>query len=311
MTGDAAYCARVQELLFGEGHEIVDGKRAATAQCPGGTGALRVALMQPHIAQGDKWDPAREARTLAVFDGLAAARRGAQLSLWPETSTTRTIAADSKVIPRSFLPGDAGGHHLLGAPVMDGDRFHNSSLLVAPGGRVLGRADKQRLVPFGEGLPGWLRWASGLLPMLNATGLFEPGPARLPLPFETHALGILICYEDYFAGPVRRAARRGADILVVQTNDAWYGGSAMPEQHLVLSRLRAAESGLGVLRSANTGVSAVIDARGRVVDSLPWGSRGALISAWPTARKNPWLPAHPWIHAALVLVPMIGLVGRR
>jgi apolipoprotein N-acyltransferase len=171
----------------------------------------------------------------------------------------------------------AGAPVLIGAQRVEGFAARNSLALVDGGGTLATVYDKHHLVPFGEYLP--LR---GVADSLGITALAAvlpggysagEGPALLNLgPGLGHAFP-MICYEAIFPGYIRRLDTR-PDWMVHVTNDAWFGTFSGPWQHLALARLRAAEQGLPVLRAANTGVSAVIDGRGRVLDALPWGRRG-------------------------------------
>jgi apolipoprotein N-acyltransferase len=131
------------------------------------------------------------------------------------------------------------------------------------------RYDKHHLVPFGEYLPfdDWIR------PLLNFLAIpmssFSPGPARQrPLPFNGMRIGASICYEDAYAGEVMKPLPN-ANLLVNVSDDAWFGDSIAPHQHLQIARMRALETGRYLLRATNTGISAIIDARGRVVARSP------------------------------------------
>ena len=198
-----------------------------------------------------------------------------------------------------------GGALLTGAVrVADdgtGARRPRNSLLAIDAAGVVGRYDKHRLVPFGEYVP-----ARGLLPFGAIAGGgvdFAPGsgPAVLTVgglpPF-----GPLICYEIVFsAGIVGDGGR--PDWLINVTNDAWFGRSPGPYQHFQAARMRAVEQGLPVVRVANTGVSGVIDALGRVVASLPLGRRGVLDAALPAPLAAP--PFYARVGDAVLLLVLL------
>jgi apolipoprotein N-acyltransferase len=156
---------------------------------------------------------------------------------------------------------------------------------MGPGGQVLSIYDKRHLVPFGEYMPG-----AQLLGRVGATGLarnlgigFTPGTA--PGPVELPGIGAalpLICYEGIFAEEITYGEARPRLLLLI-TNDAWFGQAAGPHQHLAQARLRAIEQGLPMVRVANTGISAMIDAKGRITAAIPLGAQGALDVPLPAA----------------------------
>jgi apolipoprotein N-acyltransferase len=148
-------------------------------------------------------------------------------------------------------------------------------------GEIVGRYDKAHLVPYGEYLP--------MRPLLSAIGVSQlapgegdtlegPGPRNLSLP-GWGTMGVQVCYEIIFSGEVIDPAHR-PDFLFNPSNDAWFGAWG-PPQHLAQARLRAAEEGVPVIRSTPTGISAVIDARGNLVASLPWRTAGAIDADLP------------------------------
>ncbi len=193
---------------------------------------------------------------------------------------------------RSLAPGDlllTGG---LGLTSRDGRRLSgatNSVFVLAPLGKVIGHYDKAHLVPYGEYLP--------MRPLLSAIGLsrlapgdldFEPGPGprTVTLPGRIK-VGFQLCYEIIFSGEVVDRSNR-PDFIFNPSNDAWFGAWG-PPQHLAQARLRAAEEGLPVIRSTPTGISALIDARGKVVASIPLGRAGVIDSALPQPAVSPTL----------------------
>jgi apolipoprotein N-acyltransferase len=147
----------------------------------------------------------------------------------------------------------------------DGQRAYNAALATLPDGRVVGRYDKRRLFPFGEYIPG--RDAFSLMRKWwpNA-GKLTPGSTVSPILLNGHPIATLICYEDVFPAFVNGAARSAkAEMLVTLTNDTWFGDTSEPWGHLAVAQMRAVEHRLYSLRSANSGVSAIIDPGGRVV----------------------------------------------
>ena len=240
---------------------------------------LRVAVAQGNIDQGVKWSPDWADRTLAIYEDLTrrAAAEGAQVVLWPETAVPGLPEANPELA--DFLAGlarDTGVALVVGAVGFEqtaGRRaFYDSGFVWDAEGRLLDRYDKTHLVPFGEYMP--LRGFLGHFVEAIARGAADtdvtPGPAprvvRVPVPGATAVVtaGVPICYELLFPDLMRRFAADGAEALFAITNDAWYGRTGAPHQFLAITALRAAESRLWTARAANTGVSALIDHRGRV-----------------------------------------------
>jgi apolipoprotein N-acyltransferase len=258
---------------------------------------LRVAVAQGNIDQNHKWSPEWVQQTLDLYADLTrrAAEAGAALVVWPESA-----------VPGPAGPEDAGGEFiaalaretgvalLVGAVGIERDAsgrvaaFYDSAVLYDAAGRYLGRYDKSHLVPFGEYVP--FRGLLGHFLSAVARGIasldVSAGPGPVPLVLgegsDSLRLGVAICYELIFPDVVRRyAGEGGAELLLGITNDAWYGRTGAPYQFLAITVLRAAENRLWLARAANTGVSAFIDARGRVVQETPIFERGLLVQDLP------------------------------
>ncbi len=246
-------------------------------------------LIQPNASQEQKWDP----EYMPVFYNrqlsLTAEEsdRHLDLVIWPEVAVPFLLSDPSA--PLWEISGAADDAPvIIGAQRLDGSRAFNSMALLGPGGEIKQLYDKHHLVPFGEYLPGGAVMDQLGLRALTAqygTG-YSPGPG--PKLLDLGPLGKvlpLICYEAIFPHEIRRVSGR-PDWMLMITNDAWFGRSAGPLQHLAQARARAVEMALPMVRVANTGVSAVIDARGRIVQSMPLGVSGRLDVALP-----PPLPA--------------------
>lgn len=128
---------------------------------------------------------------------------------------------------------------------------------------TIGHYDKEHLVPFGEYLPSWLNWGF-LEALLQGVGVYETGTAVAPLRYENLALGMLICYEGIFPWLAQARVADGANILVDISNDGWFEDTPASRQHLYLTVLRALEQNRWILRGTNTGISVVVDPRGRL-----------------------------------------------
>lgn len=301
---------------------------------------LRVAVAQGNIDQGVKWSPEWAERTLEIYEALTrrAAADGAQLVLWPETAVPGLPDANPELADRlSELAQQTGVALLVGAVgfAQDDDQrfFYDSGFLWDAAGRFVDRYDKTHLVPFGEYVP--LRGLLGHFVSAIARGAANSdvtaGPAprvvQLPLAVDADAdpdfgadsgvgaevvsVGVPICYELLFPDLMRRFAADGAEALFAITNDAWYGRTGAPYQFLAITALRAAESRLWVARAANTGVSALIDDRGRVQDQTRIFERdvrvGDLVLRPAPAggsfytRHGDWFAATCWAASAMLL----------
>ncbi|MEM1183234.1 MAG: apolipoprotein N-acyltransferase [Acidobacteriota bacterium] len=204
---------------------------------------------------------------VALIDASLGACDEPALIVWPESaawplqyfSTARLQDDIARLVER-------GCPVILGSAVKSQDGILNAAILVGPDG-VGEPYAKRRLVPFGEYVP-----LGDLLPFIGnlarQAGDFTPGTEPTLLQWGSEKLGMAICYEVVFPSPVAEHVRAGATVLTTITNDAWYGDSTAPPQHLRAAQFRAAENRRPMLRAALTGITAVIDAEGRVVESL-------------------------------------------
>jgi apolipoprotein N-acyltransferase len=153
--------------------------------------------------------------------------------------------------------------------------FYNSAVLLDPLGRRIYTYDKIHLVPFGEYVPlrQWLTFAGRLTADISD---FTPGTVYRVGEIPGGKFGTFICYEAIFPGEIRRFAASGAQLLINISNDGWFGRSAAPVQHLMMSRVRAVESRRWLLRDTNNGFTAAVDPYGRIVAELPTDIRGEL-----------------------------------
>lgn len=253
---------------------------------------LVAVLVQGNVAQGEKWDRATAAATFDRYlrlssDGMAQAGARPAVVIWPETASPYWLQFDPAArdaIARAIAParGAVIGSLTLAqdAPPSDpGNPPYNTMVALQPGGAIAGLYSKWHLVPFGEYAPTWVPLAIKVVP--GHFG-FGTGPATLRLP-GVPPFGGLICYEAIFPAQVVDEADR-PDWLVNITNDAWFGNSTGPRQHLAAVRLRAVEEGLPVMRAANTGITAGFDSRGRELARLPREQPGVLTLAVPGKR---------------------------
>lgn len=247
--------------------------------------SVRIGMLQGNIDQNEKWDPANQARTFETYreQGMDAARDGAQLVIMPETALPywQTQKSRLKKDLRDFV-NDIGTWTLIAVPTRvenpqdpDWPYKYNSAALASPNGEVGEWYNKHRLVPFGEYLPlkkisvplvKWLRSIPALSKLRLSAG-FYPGEEYIVFPFPEGRFGIAICYEIIYPGIVRRIVNLGTEFMVTITNDAWFGDTSAPHQHWDQVRMRAVENRRYFARSANTGISGVIDANGRTLSA--------------------------------------------
>jgi apolipoprotein N-acyltransferase len=221
-------------------------------------------------------------RTLGIYEDLSrrAVAAGADLIVFPETAVPGALNSDpflrdrlSQLAREVDVPLLVGGIAVESGGEADFLAFYDSAFLVAPNGQFGDRYDKSRLVPFGEYVPlqAWLgRWLEAVARgMANQRVTPGEAPRALTIPRITGEYGLMtagapVCYELLFPDLIRRFVDDGAQVLLAITNDAWYGRTGAPYQFLAMTAVRAAENGVWVVRAANTGVSAIIDSRGRV-----------------------------------------------
>jgi apolipoprotein N-acyltransferase len=261
---------------------------------------LDVVLVQGNVPQGHNWD-----RTFAIdsFErhlaltraGMARSGRPA-VAVWPEAASPFLLEQDPDA--RAAIVAAAQAPVLVGSVRFDATgRARNSLMALLDGGSPAAIYDKWHLVPFGEYQPDWFPL---LVPVVPGGGFARgPGPATLRVP-GLPPFGVLICYEAIFPAQVADQADR-PDWLVAVTNDAWFGNSAGPRQHLAAARLRAVEEGLPLMRAANTGISAGFDAYGRELGRLGMGRSGVLVLALPGH-----LPPTPFARFGLTVPLLLG-----
>ncbi len=236
---------------------------------------LRVAVLQAAISR----EQAGRDKLEAYFElSLRAARDGAQLLVWPESATGYEIDTDAPYQRevRALVDGLRLPLVLTSVTQLGDDTWQNSSVLLQPGRGITAIAPKRQLVPFGEYLP--LRPLFGELPALATTEDFVPGSKPLVMQSGSATLGPLVCFEAVFPELARELAQSGANLLINQTNDSWFGTTGGPQQHVMHAVLRSAETGRPMARAASTGISLLIDRRGRVVAEQPLMKPGYLIA---------------------------------
>lgn len=243
-----------------------------------------VSAIQGNIEQNEKWDPAFVHQTLKRYESLSveAVRKnpGTDLLFWPESAMPFFYGLDEALTPEVNKIVKEADKPLLfgsiGVTLVDGKaRMLNRAYLLDADARLLGAYAKQHLVPFGEYVP-----LSNILffvkHLVAGNVEFASGRESGPIYFKGLPMGVLVCYEVVFPDISRETVRRGAEILMNLTNDAWYGDTGGPYQHLQMSRWRAIEFRVPLVRAANTGVSAAFDATGAECGRLGLNEAGSL-----------------------------------
>lgn len=271
----------------------------------GPEGAPWLRVVQPNVPQAEKYRPEGRARQLAKLVDMSRAPGFDRLAavVWPETAPPVIIEPNSPALSIVAAAAPPRGYLLTGAArgtarVEDG--AWNSLLVINSAGAIVAHYDKVHLVPFGEYIPFHKQLApvSGFI----GRGSFEVGEEHITLgPPGLPPFSPVICYEAIFPAAVTGPGARPQWLLNV-TNDAWFGVSSGPSQHLVSARLRAIEEGLPMIRAANTGVSAVIDAYGRVLAALGMQQEGIIDHRLPAAREaTPYSRFGDWMLLFLIV----------
>ncbi|KPJ99792.1 MAG: hypothetical protein AMJ60_03775 [Desulfobacterales bacterium SG8_35] len=255
------------------------------SQVIAGSSTMKIAVVQGNIEQDQKWSPSMRLETIDRYTRLSEQAISGKdgppaLLVWPETALPFLINDNpyfrrlKKVLitkQKIWLLAGAPFYKEVGEKKMQQERevlSYNSAYLFTPAGEISGRYDKQHLVPFGEYVPlnEYLPLPG---PLVENIGNFTSGKPGQPLPCRDAAIGVLICFESIFPALARDWTSSGANLLVNITNDAWFGRSSAPWQHLSMSVFRAVENRRSLVRSANTGVSAAVDPLGRIVAASP------------------------------------------
>ena len=269
---------------------------------------ITIAVVQGAIPQDEKWLEDNVQTTLDLYQKMTREATGVDLIVWPE-SAAPALAND--LVPyyeEVYQEASASGSALLMGTIREekGEYF-NSVLAMAPNAESVGWYDKHHLVPFSEFFPvpefvrRWLKLMN--LPYSDFT---HGGAEQAPLAAAGQRIAASICYEDAY-GSSQLAALRNSTLLVNVTNDAWFGKSSARYQHLQISRMRAMEAARPLVRAANNGVSAAIDARGGVIKLAPEYEANVMqATVQPRSGLTPYLRTGNWPIVCLALVFVLG-----
>jgi apolipoprotein N-acyltransferase len=259
-------------LIFVVTGTIIYGKSALTrygSVKPENT-FINTAIIQGNINQAVKWDESFQEKTIIKYTELTKSsfKTSPEIIIWPETAVPLFFQDESPLTQRLFDIATEGNAHLIfGSPAYkrdaDGILYFNTAWYISAQGEIEGQYNKNHLVPFGEYVPfkDFLPFVHRLVP---SAGDFSKGTSIDPVKLNNISSGILICYEAIFPDLARQQVMKGAAILINITNDAWFGYSSAPYQHFFISVFRAIENRRPLIRSANTGISAIVEPTGNV-----------------------------------------------
>ena len=233
---------------------------------------IKVSVIQGNIEQSMKWDPTFQEETIRTYQRLTRSTSGFKpdLTVWPETAMPFFFQEDHPFSTQVHeITSEAASTLIFGSPAYqrgpDGIKYFNRVYLLSDSGQISGYYDKHHLVPFGEYVP-LKRFLPFIHRLVQAAGDFTSGEKIKPLGPSHLSSGILICFEVIFPELARTQTREGAEVLVNLTNDAWFGKTSAPYQHLSMAVFRAVENRRPLIRAANTGFSALINSKGKIIE---------------------------------------------
>ncbi len=258
---EGVFTMTVLFFVYGYGylriHKPINGKNIA------------VSVIQGNIDQAIKWDPRYQEKIVNTYLQLTRSsyKFKPDLIIWPETAVPFYFQEDGRLAEKIInIPKESNAILIFGSPAYriseNKISYYNRAYLLSQN-RIL-FYDKVHLVPFGEYVP-LRRLFFFMKRIVNSAGDFSPGDRLEPLKIKDLSVGIMICFEEIFPEIAREHVRHGANLLVNITNDAWFGKTAAPYQHFIMSVFRAVENRRYLVRCANTGISAFIDPYGRII----------------------------------------------
>ena len=277
---------------------------------------INAAVVQANIDQSVKWKPAYQLQTLKTYFKLSRSvgHSKPELVVWPETALP-LFYQDAPLFSLKMrdLSTELGALLIFGSPAYERDNgkisYYNRAYMVIPGTPVPQYYDKRHLVPFGEYVP-----LKKYLPFINhlvqAAGNFAQGDRQSPLRERDRSMGVLICFEAIFPELARDLSREGANLLVNITNDAWFGTTSAPYQHLSMAVFRSVETGIPMIRAANTGFSAFIGTDGKILSKTHLFVEAVLDQSIPVSPSKPTLYTRSGdlFAGGLVLITLLNLL---
>ena len=285
---------------------------------------IRVGLVQGNVDQATKWDAAHAS---SIFnDHLRLTRhalgQGAEFVLWPESSMPfffeedliqsermRALARDLGV-PILFGSDQVIWRNLNGRRAVD--KLYNAAFLVRPDGSTAGIYRKMHLVPFGEYVP-YKELLFFAAPLVEAVSDFSAGESLELLPVGNHRVNTAICYEIVYPDLVRRGVAAGSELVTTITNDAWFGATSAPDQHFAQGSMRAIENGRYLVRSANTGISGIVDPYGRVLEQTAIFQQAVVVGTVRFLQTSTFYTRHGDVlaYASVVVTLALLVLSRR
>jgi len=290
------------------GYVKIKGMDRQISQSP----SLKVGLVQGNIDQSIKWDESFQKETLKIYERLSSkvSEGKPDLIIWPETATPFFFQEAKEYQPMILdISEKTDAFLLFGSPSYKVEKgkvnHYNSAYLISPARELIGRYDKIHLVPFGEYVP-----LSNLLFFLGSLGEgignFKPGKEIFSFSLPQGKFGVLICFEIIFPDLCRRFVKKGAGFLVTITNDAWFGRTSAPYQHLSMATFRAIENRVFIVRAANTGISAFIDPKGKIIEQGGIFTEEAIIGTIGLSKEKTFYTLYgdifAWICCALSIL---------
>lgn len=269
-------------LVITYGQKELQNRPADKKDVPG----LKISVIQGNIAQQTKLSPLSLYSSFEKHEKLSRTTRP-DIIIWPETAITDYIMDNAFLLKRvRQLARETGAYLLIGSPYYDNSKkkIYNSLLAFSPSGELVGRYNKQHPVPFGEYLP----FRPLLYPFLKNLNFFnydfdgDPKPSLIEI--KGKKIGVLICFESTFPSLAKDRAKMGADILLTVTNDAWFKDSSALQKHFNMGIMRAVENRKYFIQAANTGISAIIDPHGRVLQKTKIDTAEVLTFQIPPAQ---------------------------
>ncbi len=276
--------------------------------------SINAAVVQANIDQSVKWKPSYQEKTLLTYfrlsQGAAPFKPG--LIVWPETALPFFYQNAPVFSSQMHQFADKMGAALLfGSPAFDRIgrhiNYYNRAYMITPGIPSTRHYDKRHLVPFGEYVP-LQKYLPFIRQLVEAAGNFASGDHQGPLKEKDLSLGVLICFEAIFPELARDLANGGAEILANITNDAWFGATSAPFQHLSMAVFRSVETGLPMIRAANTGISAFIGSDGDILSRSPLFEEALLhesIPFSPTAPKTVYTRTGDLFAIGMVVISLL------
>lgn len=280
-------------LIFGIGEVLPD---------PKPIGEVRIALIQPNISQEDRLDRRKLPEILARYeDLLGQTPNDVDLIAIPENATPAFLRIEREYLaPFARAAQEKGVPILVGTADIQGEKIRNIMLLLAPDGREAAVYAKIHLVPFGEYVPGRSLWQRlGLASVIDQFLPYDQSPGERLEPVGIY--GVVICFESTFSYPTRTLAKKGAEVLLVATNDAWFGQTRILWEHYAMGSLRAAETGRICVQVGQTGISGAWDPKGKELARFPLEAGVYIIQAERFTRFTPYVVAGDF--------PILGLLS--